>query len=106
MSFESLLNATATIQRATKTKDSLSGVVETWADNATGVPCRVVQLSGREQQLRGAEGVISSHRVFFKLAVDVTEKDRVVVADLTYDVNFVSPTSKPHHLEVLVKRRA
>lgn len=101
MSFASLLNQTATIQRQTPTVDDSGGRVE-GAITETEIACRIRPLSARERAMSGAEGTDVTHRMYCA-ACSISEADRVVVGSTTYEVEFVNRNpggSSAHHYEV------
>lgn len=112
MSSEAMMTMTCSIQRATVSTDSGGGEDPSWANIATGVPCRVWQLQERERH-QGVANVVVTHKAVFPYRQDVTEKDRltnVASADGTAlfsvaDIESVDPDAGGvgDHLEVNLK---
>ena len=100
MGFKQLLNKTCTIRRFTSSSNDAHGnPVKVWSDLATDVPCRLQARRGRETT-QPVQVVVGTHTLFLEPR-DITERDRVVVATLTYEVLFVSDAAgQGHHLEV------
>jgi len=103
MSIEKMIDqagTTADVQTLTTSRDSGGGVSEAYADRLTAQPIRIRAKSGNELVQLGAERVVSTHRMYFKIKdVDgnktvVNEKDQIVVKDKdkvtlgTFDVDF------------------
>ncbi|KKL20077.1 hypothetical protein LCGC14_2459080 [marine sediment metagenome] len=101
MGFRQMLNATGTIRRySSGSPDAHGNPVKTWSDLATDVPCRLQPRRGREA-VQPTQVVVGSHVLFLEIGTDITERDRVVVATLTYEVLFVGDAAgQGHHLEV------
>ena len=88
MSYDSLLIDTCTIQRFTEgVVDAYGNPTLTWADHLVDEACRLTSSSGREIKV-GAELVIADYKLFLG-DVDITERDRVVVGLLTYEILLV-----------------
>jgi len=106
MSFSTLLSNTCTIRRKSLgAADAHGHAVETWADNATGVPCRLVAAGGNEKQ-RDELIVIADYRLICGADVDVTERDRVEIASVEYDVLLVASVyggAAVHHKELQLR---
>lgn len=101
---EHLLTDRAVITRVTVAAND--GPYPSSAENtqATDVPCRVAQRSGRE--LGGLfEANTVTHRIFFAFGTDVDEADIVTVGGVNYEVELVNadPGRRSHHMEVLCK---
>lgn len=106
MSFNSLLINVATIRRyTTGAADSYGVPVRTWGDHIVGQPCRISYPRGRQVQ-RGTE-VVPVDALLFMAVVDVTERDRVIVDTVTYEILFVAELQNgttEHHLEISLAR--
>jgi len=100
MSFADLLIHTCTIRRYTEgAVDAYGNPVKTWADYLVDQPCRLTSSSGREVTY-DTQVVIADYRLFIA-AVDITERDRVVISGKTYEVLLVEgySDSAMHHLQ-------
>jgi head-tail adaptor len=92
---DALLASTCTIQRASESRTAQGGVRQTWADLATGVPCRLDVLRGlqirasNEEEVNGALGVVLDYMLYVKHDQDIAEKDRVVLGGHTFEVQAV-----------------
>lgn len=102
MSFESLLINTCTIRRNTPgIADDYGQPTASWGDHLTGQACRLEAspaLGGREIKV-GAEVVIADYRLFIG-DVDITERDRVIIDSITYEILLVevySDSVNAHH---------
>ena len=101
MGFAQLLNKTCVIRRFTSSsKDAHGNLVKVWSDLAIDVACRLQPRRGREA-VQPTQVVVGSHVLFLEAGVDITERDRVVLAADTYEVLFVGDAAgQGHHLEV------
>lgn len=101
MGFAQLLNKTCVIRRFTSSSNDAHGnPVKVWSDLATDIACRLQPRRGREA-VQPTQVVVGSHVLFLEIGTDITERDRVVVATLTYEVLFVGDAAgQGHHLEV------
>lgn len=80
---------TATIQRKSVVNQG-GEETETWADLATAVPCRIAPIGGGETGVTGGRvAEQTTHTVTFTAEQDVTERDRIVVSGVTYNVTLV-----------------
>lgn len=88
MTFDSLLCHTCTTKRFTEgDADDYGNPVKTWNSYLIDEPCRLASSSGREVKV-GAEVVIADYKLFID-DLDITEQDRVIVNDVTYEVLLV-----------------
>ncbi len=92
---DALLADTCTIRRAALSRTAQGGIRQTWADLATGVPCRLDVLRGlqitasNEKEIDGALGVVLDYTLYVRHDQDITEKDRVVLGGHTFEVQAV-----------------
>jgi head-tail adaptor len=92
---DALLADTCTIQRADETPTAQGGIHQTWADLATGVPCRLDVLrslqirAGSETLINAAPGVVLDYTLYVKVEQDISAKDRVIVGGQTFEVQAV-----------------
>ena len=104
MSYTSLLIETCTIQRFSEGALDNYGIPEkTWTDHPD-TSCRLTTGSGREVKV-GAEVVIADYKLFLG-DVDITERDRVVIDSITYEVLLVSDREDSlgsHHKECFMR---
>lgn len=84
---ESALPDTATIQRKTRTADSIGGATVVWANLAT-VACRFTPAGGSPQERLIAQRLSprSVFRITLPAETDVRAADRIVIDGQTYDV--------------------
>ena len=105
MSFESLLIDSCVIQRyASGTADAYGVPAKTWTAQTDNTPCRIVPDKGTEIVV-GAQVVIADY-VLFVGDIDVTEQDRVISDEITYEVLLVKrrkDMTGGHHLECLLR---
>ena len=101
MGFKQLLNVTCVIRRFTSSsKDAHGNPIKVWSDLATDVPCRLQPRRGREA-VQPTQVVVGTHVLYLEAGVDITERDRVMVAASTYEVLFVGDAAgQGHHLEL------
>ena len=106
MSYTSLLVDTCTIQRFSEgAADAYGNPALTWdltylEDEA----CRLTASSGREIKV-GAEIVVADYKLFLG-DVDITERDRVVIGGLTYEILLVQDYSdgiESHHKQIWMR---
>lgn len=79
---------TCVIKRYTETTSG-DGTSESWSDLATGVTCRVSRVGNAGNEALGASGAIQAvgqRRIKLPAGQDVTVKDRIVTAGITYEV--------------------
>jgi len=104
MTYACLLIDRCTIRRfTTGVPDDYGKPKQTW-DEIDDQPCRLVNISGREVVV-GAEVVIADYKLFLD-NVDVTEQDRIIVDDITYEILSVllrSDGHGSHHKELLMR---
>ena len=104
MSFTSLLIDTCTIQRFTEGSAGDYGVLaKTWTNHIENEPCRLVANPNREITV-GAKVVIADYDLFIG-DVDVTEQDRIIIEDITYEIISVLRRKSVgvHHKELLLR---
>lgn len=90
MAFADLLINTCTVRRYTDAgTDAYGNPIEDWGDHLTNLACRLMAGAGREVTI-GAEVVIADYKLFIQ-NVDITEQDRVIVDEVTYEVLLVAP---------------
>ena len=104
MTFAMLLINTCTIERFTADDtDDYGNPTGTWA--GTDEPCRLQAGVGRELKI-GAEVVIADYKLFLNESADITERDRVVVDDIEYEVLLVAGRQggvQEHHKECFMR---
>ena len=124
MSFDSLLRHTCRLARMTHLADDSWGQPDKDYDFEIDIPCRLMQISGREIESRDHRGlVLSTHKLFMRPFDDVADDPRegdiidgIVEADATirdehsdeFDiirVNHVGEFGKEHHLEIYLVLR-
>ena len=105
MSFSDLLIDRCTTQRFVEGAADDYGVpAQAWGDHVVDEPCRLVTGVGREVTV-GAQVVIAEYQLFVG-DIDITEQDRVVIDDTTYEILFVSNRKDhagDHHKECLLR---
>ena len=104
MSFNSLLIDTCTVQRYTEgAVDDYGKPAKTWTNHIDDEPCRLVANPNREIKV-GAEVVIADYDLFIG-DVDVTEQDRIVIDEITYEIISVllRKSFSSHHKELLMR---
>ena len=85
MSYSALLIDTCTIQRYSEGAASEYGNPElTWPTHLASEPCRIEPVSGIELVV-GAVRVVAEYRLYLG-DVDITERDRVVIDSVTYEI--------------------
>ena len=101
MSYTDLLIDTCTVRRYTEgAVDDYGKPTLTWDDHLADEPCRLSASSGREITI-GAEVVIADYKLFLG-DVDITERDRVILGGITYQVLLVTNRQNgtaDHHKE-------
>jgi len=105
VAFDDLLINTCTVRRFTEgVADAYGTLDKTWADHLVDQDCRLVASSGREIQV-GAQVVVADHALFINDA-DITERDRVVIDGVTYEVIMVMSRQDgvgAHHLHCFLR---
>lgn len=90
MAFADLLINTCTVRRYTDIgTDDYGNPIKDWTDHLPNQACRLMAGAGREVTV-GAEVVIADYKLFIQ-DVAITEQDRVIVDDVTYEVVLVAP---------------
>lgn len=99
MAFADLLINTCTIRRYTDIgMDDYGNPIKDWTDHLPNQACRLMVGAGREVKV-GAEVVIADYKLFVR-DILITEQDRVIIDDVTYEVLLVSPrqdATEKHH---------
>ena len=106
MSFEGLLNDTATIKRkaAVTSPGRWGGDRDPEWDTVETAAVRLLPTSGRERG-GGVEITTDTLMAGLSYGTDVTERDRLVISDVTYEVlNVTDAGGAHHHLEATVRR--
>jgi len=105
MAFADLLISTCIVSRySSVSSDAYGQPIKTWVNIPPWRPCRLSMASGKEIQV-GAEVVLADAKLFIG-DVDITEKDRVVIGPLTYEVLFVATVQDgagDHHKECYLR---
>ena len=97
----------ATILRKTETPDGLGSYDTAWPPIATGVPCTVQTLSGRELLAYGSVYAQATHRIFVTRVTDITVSDRLVIDGVTYYVEAVNdPKIRGRHKTLICRTEA
>lgn len=103
MSFESLMNKTATVRAKSVASDSRGGQIAAWANLETSVLCALQPLSDKEI-IEDRNLTIGMYRAFFPASSAVTEEHRVIIDSITYEVKSVADGGgRGHHKELLLK---
>ena len=105
MSFDSLLNTTATIERESSGgADDYGGKVRGWS-TLLSFRCNIQPVSGEEKAAAGSQGVAITHKMFARpFPMTVTEKDRVKVGSTIYDIESIGDAAgRGHHVEVKLR---
>ena len=104
--FRNLLINTCTVQRYVPgVADAYGAPARAWVDFLIDQPCRLSSPSGR--QVQASTEVVPVDAILFIEEVDVTEADRVVVDDISWEILFVAPLQDGvggHHLELGLRR--
>lgn len=104
MSFNSLLIDTCTVQRfAEGIVDDYGRPEKNWSTHISDEPCRLVANPNREIKV-GVEVVIADYDLFIG-DVDVTEQDRIIIEDITYEIISAlrQKSVGTHHKELLMR---
>lgn len=106
MTFAKLLIDSCIVRRfRTGDADDYGKLARDWYDLATGQPCRLMTTTGREV-LVGAEVVVADYKLFIEDTSSITEQDRIVVNDVTYEILSVMNRKDGigvHHRELLMR---
>ena len=106
MTFTDLLIDTCTVRRfRTGDADDYGKPAQTWYDLASDQSCRLMTTTGREIKI-GAEVVIADYKLFIEDTTGITEQDRIVVNDVTYEILLVMARKDgigTHHKELLMR---
>ena len=108
MAITDLFNITCTISRYTEgAQDEVGQPDKTWADHLTDVDCRLMAApmgAGREIKI-GVEVVLAEY-ILFLGAIDVTERDRVIIGSISYEVLLITEYtdySDAHHKKAYLR---
>lgn len=103
MSLRSLLNTTATIQRAMDTNTAL-GTTKTYASHLTGVLCRISAVPARELGTIGdaSRALAAEYKMWTTPGQDIKPSDRVVAGGRTYEILDVDRdvAAASHHMRL------
>ncbi|KKN50677.1 hypothetical protein LCGC14_0630260 [marine sediment metagenome] len=100
MSFTTWLNITCNLERFNPgVLDSYNRPTGTWDSLAANAKCRIQKSKGKEFKVK-SEMRLSTHTLFLQTQ-DVTEKDRVVISTVVYNILSVEDAAgHVHHLEL------
>lgn len=105
MSYDSLLINTCTTQRFVEgAADDYGKPSINWGDHVIDTPCRLTPSVGREVKV-GAMVVVAEYNLFLG-DVDVTERDQVIIDEITYEILLVTNRQNgvdDHHKECLLR---
>ena len=83
-----------------------------FSDLATSVPCRLSQLSGKEQYESSVQGVVT-HKLFFTYGQDITARDQIanivnsdgttLVSAAVVEMVYADPGGMQSHVEVWLR---
>lgn len=90
MAFQDLLVDTCDILRYTSTPDDYGQPNKSWAVHLTGQACRLSTPKNLEIKTE-VEVVVVDKVLFLEEPVDVTERDRVEINSITYEILSVAP---------------
>jgi len=102
----------ADVKTLATARDSGGGITESYNTRLGDEPVRIRALSGNEIKQLGADRVVSTHRMYFKIKdtsgaeMVINEKDRIVVKNSagktlgTFDLGFVD---NPHELDKFIQ---
>jgi head-tail adaptor len=105
MSYPALLTQRCTIEDYASTPDDYGQPTKTWADTATLVPCLLEPTKGVEFEL-GKQVVVANYTLFLLANQTISERSRVVLDSVTYEVLLVKRVRTPrseHHRECYVE---
>lgn len=106
MSFAGLLNTTCTIQKCTYTQNATSREMsESWANDATGVKCRLTGARGGRRDGDRDTVYEATHTLFLEYRTDIDwSTRRIVVGSITYTiVTVIDAGGAGHHTELGLK---
>lgn len=83
------LPSTCTIERATLAADAIGVAVETWAEVATDVDCRLANEVTTEDEYGNRVSVIGQFVLTLPHGTDIAESDRVTIGSNVYQVTGV-----------------
>lgn len=91
MNVEGILNKRASVYSLTASQDDIGGVSESYGSNPRldNIKCRVRALQGDEVPALGTDRENSTHRIYFKGGITISDTDRVTIEGRNYDVTFV-----------------
>jgi len=106
LSYTDLLINECTIKWFNNTgTDAYGNPTGTWDDRLVDEPCRLIAGAGREIKV-GAEVVIADYKLFLEEDVVITERDRVIIDLITYEVLLVADRQNGmgnHHKECFMQ---
>jgi hypothetical protein len=106
MNIDHCLNTTCTIQKRTITYNATTRQqTEAWADDTTGVRCRIDMASGGEKRLPKKIYERLTHLLFMGYRTGLNYKDyRIVQGGNTYNILLVTPAGgTTTHLELMLE---
>ena len=102
LTFESLLNKTATVFRDTNSSDGQGGW-EITSGSITNIPVRVSPVSGNDNQIAYLETRQITHMVYCLSDADVSRNDKLVIDGIGLELLVLeirNPSLASHHLEI------
>ena len=109
MSFDSLTSQTALVRRPVTTQSDTLTPSRIFSNVYTDMPCRLEQLTSREREIAGREGLEATHRLYYGPSYTLTQADRVTIETVVYEVEGVEAVraaSDIHHYETMVVLRS
>lgn len=107
MGFRALLRQRATLQVPVDTgsRDRLNRPIYRWDTVAEGVPVLRQQIAAQEITTATGDRVVVDWRIYLLPRPDVTERCRLVIDGLAYELGVPDdPGGRGHHLEALARR--
>lgn len=84
-----MFDTTASVQRATLTADTSGAPIDTYTTSIASIACRLNIRGGNEGERYGRHNTRYTHAVYADAGLDITEKDRIIVAGYTLEVNAI-----------------
>ena len=100
MGIASRLNATAVVNRKSRSTNSRGGNTYTYATHIASLSCRVSIKGSSERFLGDKVDSNASHVIFIASGSDIKIGDQFVISTDTYTINGINKPSRGNHIEL------
>jgi len=94
----------STIQEYTTARTDSGSSEKTWIEKEADVECILENLSDSQKENLIAVYQEATHRIFYKIDVDIVDNDRVVINNVIYEILAVLTETPNNSKRVMVKQ--